>query len=137
MEYNTSFQKLAYNMWVNANYPNAHSAGRQCSEATQKMVNVFTELKRVRGLAHVEEPDGLPPTRTPHWWCIAPDGSIVDPTAHQYPTKILEYEEADESKGSPTGKCPNCGGLCYKNEYFCSKKCNKEYLDYLNNSEDL
>ena len=32
----------------------------------------------------------------------------------------------------PTGICPNCGDPVY-NESFCSKDCEKEYIDYLNN----
>jgi len=133
--HNVNFKELAYNSWINANYPTAKSARLQCDEATKEMVNVFAELKRVRGLASVKEPYGLPPTRTPHWWCVTSEGTIIDPTAHQYPTEILSYSEADESKGSPTGKCPNCGGLCYKGNSLCSEKCNREYMDYLNNPE--
>jgi len=130
---NVNFKELAYDIWINDNYPTPQSARLQCAEATEEMVRVFTELKRVRGLASVAEPFGLCPTKTPHWWCVTPEGTVVDPTAHQYPTYIVSYEESDESKGPPTGKCPNCGGLKYGSEYLCSDKCSKEYLDYLNN----
>ena len=126
------FKRLAYDLWILDNYPDGNSAYLKCAEATEKMVATFPELKRVRGLASVEEHHGFPPTRTPHWWCVSPDGTIVDPTEHQYPTKILSYEEADETRGPPTGKCPNCGGLCYEGSYLCSDKCDKEYLAYLN-----
>jgi hypothetical protein len=133
---NVDFKELAYTMWITENYPTKESARRMCAEATIEMLLVFDELKRVRGLASVEEPWDLPPTRTPHWWCVTPEGTIIDPTAHQYPTKILSYEEADESKGPPTGKCPNCGGLCYTQEYLCSDKCSQEYMTYLNSNTD-
>jgi len=132
---NVNFKISAYNLWIKENYPTSQLARLNCSEATKKMVKIFSELKRVRGLASVEEPWGLPPTRTPHWWCVTPEGTVIDPTAHQYPTRILDYSEADESKGPPTGKCPNCGDLCYQSEYTCSEKCHQEYLKYLNNSE--
>ena len=132
---NVNLQELGYNMWIKSNYPTGKEAYLQCEEATQLMVSVFPELERVRGLASVEEPHNLPPTKTPHWWCVTEEGTIVDPTAHQYPTSILSYEEADESKGPPTGKCPNCGCLCYDGNYLCSAKCDKEYLDYMNNPE--
>jgi len=132
---NVNFKELAYSCWISENYPTPQSARLQCAEATENMVGVFKELKRVRGLASVAEPYDLPPTRTPHWWCVTPEGTIIDPTAHQYPTEILTYSEADESKGPPTGKCPNCGGLCYEGNYLCSKKCDKEYMAYLNNPE--
>ena len=123
-----------YTQWIQDNYPTKESAYLKCEEATLKMVENFPELKRVRGLASVEEPYNLPPTRTPHWWCVSPLGEIIDPTSHQYPTRIISYAEADESKGPPTGKCPNCGDLCYQSNYFCSKKCDKEYMEYLNES---
>lgn len=129
-----SIKNLVYDLWIQDHYPSALSAYLKCEEATKEMVDTFPELSRVRGLATVEEPHGLPPTRTPHWWCVSSDGIIIDPTSHQYPTKILSYEEADESRGSPTGKCPNCGGLSYGGEYLCSEKCQKEYLNYLNNN---
>ena len=130
--HNVNPQDLGYRMWVQHNYPTAQHAYLKCAEATQEMVDLFPELTRVRGLASVEEPMGLPPTQTPHWWCVTDRGNIIDPTAHQYPTQILSYEEADESKGPPTGKCLNCGGLCYGG-HLCSEKCDKEYLEYLNN----
>ncbi len=136
-QFKVNFKELAYNLWIEDNYPNGETAYLKCAEATKKMIEVFPELKRVRGLASVREPHDMPPTRTPHWWCVDPQGNIVDPTAHQYPTEIISYEEADETKGPPTGKCPNCGGLCYNGDYLCSDKCSKEYLDYLNNPNDL
>ena len=99
------------------------------------MVECFPELERVRGLAIVEEKDNFLPTKAPHWWCKTSQGVIVDPTAHQYPTRILDYSEVDESLGSPSGRCPNCGNLCYNGDYLCTPKCNKEYMDYLNSPE--
>jgi len=131
-----SLSELKYVLWVEMNYPSSQSAYLQCAEATERMVEEFPELKRVRGLASVKEPYDLPPTKTPHWWCVTPDGTIIDPTAHQYPTEIESYEEADESKGPPTGKCPNCGSLCYEGNYLCSDKCNDEYMAYLNSPND-
>lgn len=120
--------------WIVQNYPTAQCAYLKCEEATLKMVEEFPELKRVRGLASVFEPYDLPPTKTPHWWCEAEDGTVVDPTAHQYPTYIIEYHPADESQGEPTGKCPNCGDLCYEGKYLCSDDCEKSYLNYLNSN---
>ena len=122
-----------YNKWIVENYPTPESARLQCEEATKRMVEAFpNDLQRVRGLACVEEPYGLPPTKTPHWWCVNVYGIVIDPTAHQYPTRILEYHVADESRGGPTGKCPNCGELCYEGRYLCSEKCDKEYMEYIN-----
>lgn len=129
----SNIKTIAYDLWILEHYPDGNSAYLKCAEATEKMVETFPELKRVRGLASVEEPYNMPPTRTPHWWCVAPDGAIVDPTEHQYPTKIISYEESDETRGPPTGKCPNCGCLCYEGSYLCSDRCSDEYMAYLNN----
>lgn len=35
-------------------------------------------------------------------------------------------------RGLPTGKCPNCGSMCYEGDMMCSEVCNTEYLEYLN-----
>ena len=118
--------------WIRVNYPTSESALLQCAQATSRMVEEFPELKRVRGLAHVKEPYDLNPTQTPHWWLETSEGVVIDPTEHQYPTEILKYDPVDESKGDPTGKCPNCGGLCYEGNYLCSKKCDREFMAYLN-----
>lgn len=34
--------------------------------------------------------------------------------------------------GHPTGKCRDCGKMCYENNEFCSKKCEVVYMKYLN-----
>jgi hypothetical protein len=120
-----------YFNWINNKYPTPEKARKQCLEATLDMVYDFPELRRLRGHILVEEPFDLPPTKTTHWWCVDPDGNIVDPTAHQYPTRIIDYLPLDESKGEPTGKCPNCGDLCYEEQYLCTSKCEKEYMIYL------
>ncbi len=103
-----------------------------CEKATERMVEAFPELKRVRGTVVMRAaPDG--DTRPwPHWWCIDGDGTIVDPTASQFPSE-LDYTEADESTGGPTGKCTNCGGLCYEHRTpCCSDKCERDYAAYIN-----
>ena len=121
-----------YSNWIDINYPIPQMAYLQCTDATLEMKKAFPELTRVRGQIDVMEPHGLPPTKTTHWWLVTENGEIVDPTAHQYPTRIVKYTPVDETRGGPTGKCPNCGGLCYEGDYLCSKKCEKEYLDYIN-----
>lgn len=129
---NPVFVKKNYFLWIKDNYPTPQSAKLKCFEASLKMKDIFPELTVVRGMILVEEPFDLPPFKTTHWWCLDPNNFVVDPTAHQYPTDIIEYTPVDESKGDPTGKCPNCGDLCYDNEYLCSKQCEKDYMAYLN-----
>ena len=112
-----------YLNWISEKYPTSESAELQCKEATLKMAEEFTELDRVRGIAHIKEPHGLLPTRSPHWWLITKKGEIIDPVAHQYPYGIVKYKQWDEELGEPTGKCMNCGDLCFKNHNVCSEKC--------------
>lgn len=115
--------------WIDQHYPRSKDAKGQCKAACCDMCMEFPELKVVRGQIQVEEPCDLPPTKTSHWWCVTPDDKVVDPTRHQYPTSILSYEPLDESKGEPTGKCMNCGNICYNESYFCSKKCESEFME--------
>lgn len=113
----------SYQDWIDLHYPTSLSARLKCKVIAHRMATLFPELKVVRGQVSVEEPYGLPSTKTQHWWCVTPEGKVVDPTAHQYPTSVLAYRPLDESKGEPTGKCMNCGGICYEHRTLCSKAC--------------
>ena len=100
----------------------------QCSKATLAMVEDFPELQRIRGHYYC-----LAWGERAHWWCVAPDGSIVDPTAMQFPSKGTgEYEPWIEGTKEPTGMCPECGGYCYDGETFCSENCGIAYVAYCN-----
>jgi len=122
--------KSEYQTWINANYPSFESAQLQCVEATKRMIEVFPELKLVKGSVEIEEPFNSPPTNAPHCWCLTENGDIIDPTANQYFTKILGYTKFGDDN-LPTGKCPNCGGYCFNNNDLCSDKCEKEYREYM------
>lgn len=102
----------------------ADSTGK-CAERTEEIVSAFPELKRVRG--HYICPQW---GEREHWWCVAPDGEIVDPTAFQFPSKGIlgEYREHIEGSPEPTGKCHNCGGYCFNGDWFCSEKCERETM---------
>ena len=107
---------------------------QKCGAATEAMVHDFPELKRVRG--HVLVPTrGEPHKKWPHWWCVAPNGDIVDPTAAQFPF-IIDYIPHDEAKGEPTGKCPDCGDLVYGGSLFCDEACEAKYREYLGTVND-
>ena len=62
----------------------------------------------------------------PHWWCVKPDGTIVDPTARQFPSKGLgTYTEFDGRIA-----CSECGeeiteaeATFASNYAFCSSRC--------------
>lgn len=66
-----------------------------------------------------------------HWWCTKPDGTIVDPTKDQFPSKGLgEYTPFD---GIVT--CAECGKKVTEdaarfdsNYAFCSLACNMRFV---------
>jgi len=121
-----------YQDWIEKNISeDPNHVLRTCAEATLEMKKVFPELQRVRGLVHTIDRWEIE-NKYPHWWLTDPwDSSIVDPTVLQFCLCIISaYVPADEARGELTGKCPNCGGICYDHEYLCSDKCDKEYRDY-------
>ena len=116
-----------YQDWIKSNVKD--SGYGDCWKVTELMAAQFPELRRVRG--HYE--DWLWGDRT-HWWLIAPDGSIVDPTAAQFPTKgNAAYREWHEGDREPLGICPNCGGHIFE-DYggVCSDSCGRQYAAYIN-----
>jgi tetratricopeptide (TPR) repeat protein len=115
-----------YSNWIEK-YRKMNKISNKCRDVTEKMVAEFPELTRKRGIIHLlntEENE----TR-PHWWCVDPDGEIIDPTASQYPF-VLEYEEWDENHGEPTGKCLCCGNFVSDFNTFCNDACETEYRIY-------
>lgn len=52
-----------------------------CQEYTYLMQKHFPELLRVYGDLYCADEDA---PGEPHWWCVAPDGEVVDPTAQQF-----------------------------------------------------
>lgn len=111
-----------------------------CHSISQEMVAEFPELRLAKG--YFEDDYGA---KRSHWWCIAPDGTIVDPTIDQFESNFKitasRYEEYDELKHGPLpiGKCYNCGSYIYADEQddnyssisFCEQKCESDYLAYL------
>jgi hypothetical protein len=121
-----------YAAWIAAN---VEGDGRHmCQGRSKAMCEAFPELRRVRGIYHCLAGD-----RVQHWWCEAPDGTVVDPTAQQFLSQgDGRYEElSDEyiADHFPIGKCPNCGEHIYKGDYstsFCTKDCADSYVVYIN-----
>ncbi len=58
-----------------------------CHEASLAMSLAFPELNVVYGEAYTNT--GI----VYHWWCKAPDGTIVDPTKRQFPWGHCDYDE--------------------------------------------
>lgn len=100
----------------------------RCAEATQDMVKEFPELKRVRG--HYICPIW---GRRAHWWCVTPDGLIVDPTKGQFPSGgIGEYIPWIDGEKEPTGICADCGEEVFNGDSFCNDECARKTMEYLN-----
>jgi hypothetical protein len=122
--------KPEYKQWID-DWLLSHSSIAACSSATWDMMRTFPELRRVRG--HYYCTIWGP---REHWWLIATDGSVVDPTAEQFPSRGTgEYVELDyfrDTSLDPTGKCPNCGGTCYGGADFCDDDCANDFINDLN-----
>ncbi len=129
--------KQSYAAWIEAYVsaqPDRFVRGK-CAEATAAMIEAFPELRRAMGFAHCTW------GRDQHWWCVAPDGSIVDPTIEQF-LSVCSYEEIDPNdpealRGVPTGVCMDCGGDVYEGKTFCSEACERATLAYLNGDRGL
>lgn len=87
-----------YQTWIQTHYPTATHARLQCFEATTKMVVAFPELRQARG--HIMVGVRL----RPHWWCVTPDGTVIDPTAIQYKIPPLFYDEIPVDAEEPPCK---------------------------------
>lgn len=97
----------------------------RCREVTDRMVQQFPELRQVRGYYHCPIWG-----EREHWWCVDPNGKVVDPTFAQFPSKgIGEYVEYHGPEA--TGMCPECGGYCFDGNYFCSEPCKTSYMEYI------
>lgn len=106
-----------FGSWIAERYPTPESAKLQCAEATSAMVGVFPQLRRVRGHAMVGT------DFRPHWWCVTPEGEIIDPTAHQWGVPPVFYDALPEESEEPCGKCIYCGDLLFRSRgadsYLC------------------
>jgi hypothetical protein len=103
----------------------------RCESATRAMLEVFPELRRVRGFYY----DAMWGART-HWWCVAPDGSIVDPTSRQFPSQGAgHYQEWREGDEEPSGRCLGCGDYIFESRrggsFVCGPACEWEVARYL------
>ncbi len=113
-----------YSSWITLNVPDPYGT---CAKHTSAMCEAFPELKRVRGFYYCASWG-----ERQHWWCVTPDGTIVDPTAAQFPSKGRGvYVEWDESAKQPTGMCMDCGSYCYDCDTFCSPECERSTMAYM------
>lgn len=68
-----------YREWVDAHVKDTYGT---CRETCRDMVGAFPELKRVYGHYYCF----VWGERT-HFWCVDPEGAIVDPTSSQFPSR--------------------------------------------------
>jgi hypothetical protein len=133
---------MTYQEWVNQNYPTPEKAYGECEEATSLMAEAFPELRRVKG--HFICPDW---GKRAHWWCVDPQGNIVDPTAAQFPFWGFagDYEEALPDTLVQVGVCMDCGSPIEiplseaekgaRGPTFCSQACERATLAYLSSPQ--
>ncbi len=117
----------AYAAWISEFVAGANNFVRgKCAEATALMVEAFPELRRTCGFVVTLWGEDQ------HWWCVAPDGTVIDPTAAQFPF-VESYEEVDPAKPHrpiPMGICANCSGPVFDHRTICSDACFKSYVAY-------
>ena len=98
----------------------------KCREMSEELAAQDASLILVRGYYF----DALW-GKQPHWWCRKSDGTIVDPTKDQFPTKGCGiYEEFDG-----TVECAECGKIVSEEEAdidgnyaFCSYTCHGRFV---------
>jgi hypothetical protein len=99
----------------------------RCKELSEAACAADPTLTLVRG--HYYCP--IWGTNEPHWWCVKPDGTIVDPTREQFPSAGNGiYTPFD---GNVT--CSNCGKQMRESEAsfdsnyaFCSNLCHGRFV---------
>lgn len=100
--------KQEYTDWIRTNV--LENPLGDCRKWAEAMRVVFPELALVRGHYYC-----VVWGQRGHWWLVASDGEVVDPTAAQFPSQGHGvYDPWEEGAKEPTGKCPNCGGYAYE-----------------------
>lgn len=123
-----------YKLWSAAFCAKKNPYGR-CREATTAMKKAFPELEIVPGVVHTDIGERM------HFWCKAPDGSIVDPTKGQFGA-IFKYVPWYPGMALDVGACVHCGSRIRKpvydlkvtppREYTCSQACEEKLAAELN-----
>ena len=93
----------------------------KCKEFSEQLCTKDATLTLTRGYYHCPIWG-----KQAHWWCVGADGSIIDPTKDQFPSKgVGDYEIFDgtvncEVCGQPVqedeaiwmGRYPTCSNMC-------------------------
>ena len=111
--------------WLKTNNPYG-----ECQRAVEELCEAFPELVKTRG--HVRCLWG----KRAHWWAVAPNGHIVDPTVRQFGGPVVDYEPWTPGEEVRVGKCMECGDDIWREvedlekvqrESMCSKDCEKAF----------
>jgi len=98
----------------------------KCKELSEAAIALDPTLRLVRG--HYYCPMW---GQQDHWWCEKPDGTIVDPSVNQFPSKGMgEYEEFNG-----VCECAQCGKEVSEDEAIlegryalCSENCRLRFV---------
>jgi hypothetical protein len=96
--------------------PEARIVKARCMEFTKAFCIRFPELRPERGWVKTAILDHQDYKGQEHWWCVAPDSTIVDPTLNQFGfwDRELVYTVFNpEVDHIYIGKCCNCGMEIY------------------------
>lgn len=99
----------------------------RCKEMSEAACSEDTTLTLVRG--HYFCP--MWNTDEPHWWCVRQDGTILDPSKNQFPSRGLGIYTPFDGRVS----CAECGKEIDEDEArfdsnyaFCSTRCNMRFV---------
>lgn len=80
----------------------------KCKEFCEELIKTDSTLQLVRGYYYCPYWG-----KQAHWWCVKPDGTIVDPTVKQFPSNgIGAYYEPFDG----TIECAQCGKVVKEEE---------------------
>ena len=115
--------KPEYQKYINNLKMTYEKAYGNCEKVCKKMNKQFPELIPIKGHYYC-----MVWGKRMHWWLETHDGTIIDPTAIQFPTKGYGvYDPWDNTQPEPTGKCPNCGEYCYEGEQV-HRECHSAFI---------
>lgn len=99
----------------------------KCKEASEALCAAVPTLTLVRG--HYFCP--MWNSNEPHWWCTQPDGTIIDPTAAQFPSS----GNGIYTPFNGVVECAECGKemeeaeASFESNYaFCSTRCHMRFV---------
>jgi len=98
----------------------------KCKQLAEDLVSVDPTLKLVRGYYYCYSFG-----KQAHWWCEKSDGTIVDPSARQFPSNGHGHYEPFDG----FCECAECGRRIKEEEAdiegryaFCSTRCHMQFV---------